>query len=405
MVTMLKLDICGLITAGVLLSSVLASHAAGGHAMTLEGETLRGPTDSIDAAGKVKIGDEIAELESLRYIAPAQSPGGEAAPEAGESALRILLICGSDLRAQELAFEDEIFAFKSASAGSQLEIPVDSVRAVRLAVPVAGSRFEQTLALEADQRKEDTVYVTGVAGELLELNCLIESITADSVSFDRHGKKQTIPRDNIHGVILASPDLDEPMPCSAVMEDRSSFAGKVISLVGGKLQLQMIDGIEVELPWENVLRLRVYSPRLVSVAGLDPQKIKTQAILAPKWQFRRNLSVAGNELTIGDTKFDQGLGMAAGMQVTYDLGGDFDLFTATIGIDSETENRGDCEFVLRGDGREIFRQRVRGKDEPTLIKADMKGIRELVIAVEPGEDLDLADHANWAEASLLELGK
>ena len=51
---LIKLKACGLVTAVVLLSSVLGSHAAIGHAMTLEGETLRGLTDSIDAAGKVK---------------------------------------------------------------------------------------------------------------------------------------------------------------------------------------------------------------------------------------------------------------------------------------------------------------------------------------------------------------
>lgn len=392
---------------GVLLCYTLNSPAQGatGHAMTLEGETLTGTVDSIDASGMVKIGDATADLEALRYIAPAQIPGGKAAPEADESALRIILICGSDLRAKDLAFEDEVFAFTSASAARKLEIPVDSVRAVRLSLPIEGSRFEHTLALEADQRKEDTVYVTGVAGELLELNCLIESISADSVSFARQGKKETIPRDKIHGVILASPDLDEPMQCRAIMDDRSSFSGKVSSLGDGKLQLQMIDGIKVELPWENVLRLRVYSPRLVSIADLEPKEIKTQPILAPKWNFRRNLSVAGNELKIGDAVFDQGLGLAAGMQITYELGGDFDLFTATIGIDAETKSRGDCEFVLRGDGREIFRQRVKGADDASLVKVDVSGINELTIAVDPGENLDLSDHADWAEASLLQGAK
>ena len=129
-----------------------------------------------------------------------------------------------------------------------------------------------------------------------------------------------------------------------------------------------------------------------------------QPILAPKWNYRRNLSVAGNEMTIGDAIFDQGLGLAAGMELTYKLAGDFDLFTATIGIDAETETRGDCHFVLSGDGRELFRQRVRGTDGAALIKVDVKGVQELVISVEPGENLDISDHADWAEASLLQGG-
>ena len=387
---------------GVLLFSLPPSEAADGFAMTLEGETLSGSVDSIDGAGRVGIGGQMVDLEALRYIAPGRKPGAEEPPEADESPLRIILVCGSDLRAKNLAFDEEVFVFDSASAGQRLEIPVDSVRAVRLALPIEGSRFETTLALEADKRREDTVYVTGVAGELLELPCLIEKIGSDSISFERRGKTETIARDKIHGVILASPDLDEPMPCRAIMDDRSSFAGEVASLSGGTLTLNMIDGIKVELPWGNVRRLRVYSPRLVSVADLEPTDVKTQPILAPKWRYRRNLSVAGNELTIGDSVFDQGLGLAAGMRLTYDLDGDFELFTAMIGIDAETNRRGDCEFVVLGDGRELFRQRVRGRDEASLIKVDVSGVRELTIAVDPGKDLDISDHANWAEASLLQ---
>ena len=390
------------IIATAILGFLLTAHAASeATSMTLEGELLRGELTRIDKSGNVEIGGTSTELEALRYIAPAQR--GEQPPaEADESPLRILLICGSDLRGKDLIFEDEDFIFNSASAGKKLTIPVDSVRAVRLALPIEGSRFEETLALDADERKEDTVYVTGVAGELLELNCLIESITGESVSFDRNGKKETIARDKIHGVILASPGLDDPMPCRAIMADRSSFAGKVASLEDGTLHLEMIDGIKVQLPWENLRRLRIFSPRLVSLADLEPSNVEAQAILAPKWAFRRNLSVAGNELTLGDVVYDQGLGLAAGMELTYGLKGEFDLFTATIGIDAETDGRGDCEFVVRGDGQELFRQRVQGGEAPVLIKVEVTDVETLVIAVEPGNDLDISDHADWAEASLLQ---
>ena len=388
----------------VFLASALSLGAAEGYALTLEGETINGGATAISPEGQVTIGGKTTSLDALRFIAPGAKPG-EAELQADESPLRILLICGSDLRAKNLIFDEENFTFDSASAGKEIEIPVDSVRAVRLALPIEGSRFEKTLALEADQRKDDTVYVTGVAGELLELSCLIESISADTVSFDRNGKKEVIDRDKVHGVILASPDLDEPMPCRAIMDDRSSFAGKVTSLSDGQLKLAMIDDVEVTVPWENVRRLRIYSPLLVALSDLTPERVVTQPILAPKWEFRRNKSVAGNELTLGDTIFDNGLGLAAGMKVTYQLDGDFHLFTATIGIDAETKRRGDCEFVVRGDGRELFRQRMRGKDEPALIKVDVTDVRQLEISVDPGENLDLGDHADWAEASLLQQAK
>ena len=287
------LSACGLIAAGALLfTSAGPAGAAQGHALTLEGDTVEGAATAISADGKVTIGGKTAELESLRYIAPS-TKAGETEEEADESPLRILLICGSDLRAKDLAFDEEDFTFSSASAGKEIVIPVDSVRAVRLALPIEGSRFEETLALEADQRKDDTVYVTGVAGELLELNCLIESITADTVTFDRLNKKQEIPRDKVHGVILASPDLDEPMPTRAIMQDRSSFAGNVIALEDGQLTLEMIDEVEVVLPWENVRRLRIYSPRPRialrprAKEGRDPGHPRPEVEVPPQPECRR----------------------------------------------------------------------------------------------------------------------
>ena len=74
-----------------------------------------------------------------------------------------------------------------------------------------------------------------------------------------------------------------------------------------------------------------------------------------------------------------------------------------IGIDDETNGRGDCIFLVLGDGKELFRARVTGTDEPRRIGVDIRGVRQVTLVVEPGEDLDLADHADWCDARMLKV--
>jgi len=77
------------------------------------------------------------------------------------------------------------------------------------------------------------------------------------------------------------------------------------------------------------------------------------------------------------------------------------VLAATIGIDDETDGRGDCVFKVLVDGDEKFSQRVKATDKPRAIRVPLSGASRVELIVEAGEDLDIADHANWAEARLI----
>ena len=71
-------------------------------------------------------------------------------------------------------------------------------------------------------------------------------------------------------------------------------------------------------------------------------------------------------------------------------------------MDAETRGRGDCRFIVQGDGVELWSQRIRGSDDPQPLDVDITNVRQIALIVEPGEQLDLADHANWAAVRLLQ---
>ncbi|MBN8527463.1 MAG: NPCBM/NEW2 domain-containing protein, partial [Planctomycetes bacterium] len=61
----------------------------------------------------------------------------------------------------------------------------------------------------------------------------------------------------------------------------------------------------------------------------------------------------------------------------------------------------DCIAVLAGDGRELWRARLRGGDAPRSIDLDLAGVKRLELRVEAGERHDIGDHVVLADAQLI----
>jgi hypothetical protein len=57
--------------------------------------------------------------------------------------------------------------------------------------------------------------------------------------------------------------------------------------------------------------------------------------------------------------------------------------------------------MVLGDGQPIFTQRMRGNDPPQEVKLDISRFERIALLVEPGEGLDLGDHADWCEVRFI----
>lgn len=368
--------------------------------VTLEGDLVDGSVDSIDSNGMVHSGDRKWPLDGLRSVITADSEEVEDISDG-----RVVMICGSEIAARGIrVFEEEIL-FEVPGLGDW-KLPIDAVRALRLGELRRGSRFQKGLLEWEASRDVDTVFISGGA-ELQEVDGLIEDLNEASLTFDREGKLQNVPRVRTYGIVLASPLLqeDERPACVLSLAGGTRMRADIVELKDGKLRLEMVEGVEMEVPWANVQRLSIRSARLAYLSELEAEKAGIRPILAPPRPWLRDRTVSGLPLKIGDTLYDRGLGFAAGTFVTFANDGPYDLFLAEIGIDADARGRGDCEFVVLAGERELFRKRVRGGTPAELIKVDITGFTSVTLRVDAGEDLDLADHADWADACFLQRGK
>ena len=368
--------------------------------VTLEGDVVEGRVDFISADGVVGIAGRKWPIDGLRSIVPAGSRSGEDVSEG-----RVVLICGSEIAASGIkVFEEEVICRMNGL--DEFRLPIDAVRALRFGELMRGSRFQKGLLEWEASRELDTVFISG-GSELQEVDGLIEKVDANSLIFDRNDTLQSIPLVRAYGVVLASPLLkdDERPACVLTLVGGTRLRADIRELKEGKVSLSLVEGVDIVVSWEQVRRIAIRSERLEYLSDMSSLRDGNNPVLAPSRSWQRDRTISGLPLKIGDQVYDKGLGFASGMSVTFPNEGLHDLFLAEIGIDVDSGMRGDCEFAVFCGEREMFRKRKRGGEPAELIKVDITGASEVTLRVDYGEDLDIADHADWGDACFLQRSK
>jgi hypothetical protein len=401
--------------AASILAGSIASHASGDDEISpatakpdtdsiskIDGAAIAGRIERIDDRGGVwlvgaKSPVALDELASIKRPSPSL-PARDVTPSCA-----VDLLGGGRLLASEVTIRDQQCHVRWAG-GEPLTLPVERIAAIRFRLD--GKDEQVAAALAQANRDVDRIFVN-VAGAPQAVEGVVESLDANEFTVEWQGKSRKLPRKDVQAVVLAvigkPPQRDRGVEVQ--LHDGSAIFSRLVSLSDGKLNLEIAPGQQAEVDWRAVDRLGVRSTRLAFVSDLTPTEALEEPVVTLAMPWQRDRSVEGRPLTIAGRTFDKGLGVHARSLLRYDIAGRFDELLATIGIDAEAGGRGDCVFVVQADDRELYRQRVRGGEPPRDVKLKVSGARQLTLLVEPGEDLDMADHADWANARLLRLSE
>ena len=107
----------------------------------------------------------------------------------------------------------------------------------------------------------------------------------------------------------------------------------------------------------------------------------------------------GKPLTIGGQVYQKGLGVHAGSEIQYTLGGYCTTFTAQVGLDDEVGNLGSVNFQLWNGATKLYDSGVlRGVDSAKAVSVNVSGVQTLRLVVTNGGDSIDYDHADWGDA-------
>lgn len=291
--------------------------------------------------------------------------------------------------------------FQSASGIDKLELQATS------AIVWSNSPLVER-TIKEPSRENDIVIVTTGDGERL-VEGILESIDAQHVGINYKNESRKIGIEKVKAVVTADLGLAKPKGSMAALRfvDGSSLIGVIEKLADGRLAIEVALDASVNVDTTKVADISITSDRLVYLSDTDPIEVHEDAVFAIQLPWRKDRSVGNNPLSIRKPNSDltvtykKGLGTQASSRLVFANSNEFDRFVATVGIDAETKGRGDCQMVVRGDGIELWSQRVRGDEGPQEIDVDISGIKQIALLVFPGEEFDLGDHANWCSARFL----
>jgi DUF1680 family protein len=116
-------------------------------------------------------------------------------------------------------------------------------------------------------------------------------------------------------------------------------------------------------------------------------------------------SVLSNQLTIGQTTFEHGLGTHANSVVRIELAEPADRFEAKVGVDHNPDtkpNKGSVQFIVELDNRARYTSPVlRSGMEPVAVSVALEGARTFVLRVTDAGDGISYDQADWAAAKVI----
>lgn len=285
--------------------------------------------------------------------------------------------------------------------GTTINLPLDLIEAI------VYRRTELVSKILTDRSdSEDTVIVNTPGGEKV-VSGIFEGIGNGKIGLNFNGKSRKIGLEKINAIVLADLGLKPQEGAKVHLRDQSQISGRLREVTNGELILAVTSTSTVKVPWASVSRMELKSDNLVFLSDLEPIAVDQKSIFAPQRIWQRDRSVESNPIRLQSPDqtspriYRKGIGTQSFCKLKFANTNQFQRFQATAGIDAETNGRGDCQMSVLADGIELWSERITAQTPPAKIDVDITGMKTVTLMVEPGQQFDLADHANWADAKFV----
>jgi len=383
---------------------------------TIDGRTVRGIYGGVADGGFLQVGER-PEVRSLRLdelsritfgaeIQPADPP-----PDATIFYLSPEGRCTGRL----LAEVDGGIQVRTGFAASAV-LRFEHLAAIRFGAGSVGGSAREVFEAELSKRLPGTDVLVAQSGRrVTTVRGTLVALGPQRGRFLFKGRQHGLEVARTYGVVLASANSE----LRITNREFNTAWGPLIlvHLCGGsrlpgwlrpcdaqQVVVDSVFGSRLELAPDQVVDITFRSDRVVYLSDTEPVGQQTRGLLHGPWPIQKDRSVANKPIRLAGRRFEKGIGVHARTQLVYALQEKFERFCATIGIDDSVRPRGSVVFRVSGDGRLLFDSGpVGGRDEPRDLRLDVTGVNELTLLVDYGEQMDLADHADWANARAIRI--
>lgn len=419
-----------------LLEFAIRAEKLGGKGPTvtnIHGQTFAGLPTSIDAGTLVVGGDspqKIALDELLLIDLDREAAAGSpAAAAAGDSA--ILHFDSGDRLVGTLAeLNSESARFKT-SWGAEVDVPLarlagieflESSQPAAAAPPgapgaspaTASATGESTAQTEspsdrwrrelASPGESDQVLVRARDAALTTVAGSVQALREGKLAMLYEGQSRNIDRTRVVGIVFAA----HPAPAAARTPfqrfhfvDGQRLSGTWVAIAGDRFELLTAWDARWEIPAGSLREITAHNGRMVYLSDLEPASVEQVPYFGRVRELRRDQSLSGGPLRVGDSTFAKGLAVHSKTVLSYAIDGAFAQFRATLGFDPAAGRQGRVACRVLGDGRELFADADLRADEPAaVLDLPVAGVGTLVLEVDFGEFEDAGDDVIWGNPQL-----
>ncbi|MBN2583778.1 MAG: NPCBM/NEW2 domain-containing protein [Planctomycetes bacterium] len=380
----------------------------------VDGQTAEAQTIVL-AEGKLTVRDAqggeagawpVEEVARIQFRRPSAEDSDvatpdEPKPQAAESpAADVVLTVGGPVSGTVVGFDGKTFTLTGTEFGD-LQLPLELVCVVRLAGAESGTPG-------AEESRTDVVVLAN--GD--RLPGTVNSMDAKTVEF--HSETlgdRSLERSRVTAIQVAAPSRGRPKAALPVLRVTTDAGNSLelgsLATDGDALRGLLGGTTSVAIPTASVQRIDVIGGRLVPLETLKPAAYEQQSLDVLTWSIQTGRNVLGEPMRLRDeldriVAADSGIGVHAPCRVAYDLGGSYQRFMATAGIDESAGKYADVNLVVKVDGKEVFRaDHVKWQQPARQINVSVAGAKRLELIAEAGEHFDVQDRVNWAQARLL----
>jgi hypothetical protein len=160
---------------------------------------------------------------------------------------------------------------------------------------------------------------------------------------------------------------------------------------------------EVKSVWEDGQESSRSAQIQFSLAGLVPDKLLLTELTPTRstgqWDgYEIDGLLTRAPLSVAGTHCDQGLSAFVNSEVEFDLKGLYSTFKVGVGVDDHSDENATAEFLIYGDGRELWRSGTLNKSSQLKsVELSIAGVRKLTLKTIRSEPNSIRTQTDWFE--------
>jgi len=242
---------------------------------------------------------------------------------------------------------------------------------------------------------------------------IVTSVTATRVEFDIDEEVIPVKRSKVFGIIFRN--RPRGLAKAEVIGKYRDGSGELLNLTALSMDRETLRvtsplGFTITHKLTDPFRLDFSVGKLVYLGDIAYDDFSWNSALGAEQlfdtlsqarQLQKNIGLTGNPLSLDGKTYKKGVAMQSKSRVAWRLQDKFSRLKATVGIDDAVRPGGNLIFRIFGDNKMLHESQITGQEQAKALDLDITGVQRIIIEVDYGEALNIADHLNLVNLRLV----